>query len=168
MRRLLWSTAIHEAAHAVADITFGHDFGIVTIIPSNGNAGVSQAVESWEDEDGARKWIISLLAGQAAEMRAGLQTGERIRFGASSDRREVRRVLQFTEWTMREAEQATARFVYRNWRQIRAVAKELFKYRKLDQFEIEMILAGELTDLAQYRINRAIALPKEWKPMLCG
>src|SRR6266516_118218 len=83
-RRSLESTAYHEAGHAVDDVRFGFNPDKTSIKAACGTAGRSHTLDGWNDEIEVGYWIISLLAGYAAELKFGASESL-VRAGARDD-----------------------------------------------------------------------------------
>jgi len=151
------SLAFHEAAHAVADVRFGFNCAGVTIIPNKEKDTLGCALALDDDHfspdgeiniDVGRKRIIALLAGYAAEVLlpslSNMPERKRLaRLGASSDFEKAREVLRtlglkpnVTSWLKR-----ARNFARSEWCAIEAVARELLDAKKLDETEIETLIA---------------------------
>lgn len=170
------SCAYHEAGHAVADVRFEFTCDLVSIIPNreagtlgrasclDGNHYDLQLSETGRLEERinnrkARKALVSLLAGYAAEIRYGTKKVI-ARQGASSDFEKARRILRelgkqtdIRHWIKRADE-----FVHNDWTAIEMIAQELIETHTLDGTEIETIIAisegepGAAEGLARYRV----------------
>jgi len=164
-------TAIHEAAHAVADHRAGFNPIGVTIVPDHdrGTEGAEHQLdgprlylnavgELCQDSDDSRAFIVSLLAGLAANLEDG-QPADEAALGAEGDVEDAQDRLQQwgLEWSLDDAMRAAREFVQREWRVIEAVAAELLDRETLDDTEIELVIlradgdADTEADLVQYR-----------------
>src|SRR5262245_50364666 len=65
------NVAYHEAGHAVAQEVFGFGSSYLTIVPNHevGYAGECNQLEYWREGEDFNNYIISLIAGYAAECR---------------------------------------------------------------------------------------------------
>jgi hypothetical protein len=143
------STAIHEAAHAVAAIRAGLIFDHVT------------AVADLERElDGALHWTdlqasgevamspelvaIVLLAGPCAEARAMRRRVDHVFAGeAAADDRESMASLALDEARFLAASRDALALIERDWPAIERVASELAKGRRLGFDEVAAIVVAE-------------------------
>ena len=148
------SVAIHEAAHAIASHRAGLVPWMVTIIPDEeaGTAGVShdldgpvtylnEAREECQTEENSRSYLVSLLAGLAANLENG-DDPEEAALGAASDTEKAHDFIQVwgPAWTYDDAMGAAREFVRREWRAIQAVADELLEHETLDDEEVELVI----------------------------
>ena len=149
LMRISRSTAIHEAAHAVAAIRAGLVFDHVT------------AVADLEEEiDGALHWTdlqnsgvvamsdeasaVVLLAGLCAEARARRLRVDRVFAGvAATDDREAVASLALSDEQFLTASREALALIERDWVLIERIADELELGRVLYFDEVEAIVHGE-------------------------
>jgi hypothetical protein len=158
----LYTTAIHEAAHAVILYrTTGTANGYTTIIPGLGILGAAgdSCSDSFSSEH-MQGEILSCYAGGAAQRRHDSTTCDD---GCEIDDELAAQYLAEQGWADREQEfreQAEA-LVAQHWVDICAVANELLKTSRLDSTEVEIIVdesahGAEAVQaaLVQYRLLR--------------
>jgi hypothetical protein len=137
----LYTTAIHEAAHAVVLYrTTGSANGYTTIIPGSGNLGAAggSCSDSFSSEH-MQGEILSCYAGGAAQRRHDPMTCDD---GCEVDDELAAQYLAAQGWSGREQEfraQAEA-LVVQHWADICAVADELLRASRLDSTEVEIIV----------------------------
>ena len=165
-----YTTAVHEAGHAVAAVRFNLGIMFATIVPHKSTLGRVGDFDSDHfrlaedgvleaDPERGRDVIIYWLAGYIAEVRDCKNFGEirRARLGACSDFDGAREVLRtLAQTSLKPYFKLTRDFVRREWAAIEAVANALLESNTLDDAEVETIVAiadGEATaqDLERYR-----------------
>jgi len=158
--------AYHEAAHAVAQLRFSMTCDEVSIVPDEDSLGHANPLDGFDDAENAGKYILSLLAGHVACIHLDPSSVQSSRAGSSYDFEEAERILGVLEdvvdetcwdrWLEKTREWVTDEA---NWRAIEEVAAELLEYQSLDDFELEMIVAGvdgdqdALLSLIRYRMD---------------
>ncbi len=152
------STAYHEAGHAVAMTRFGICCGSVTIRRNGPVLGAAEGDGDWHDEEHARQFLTTHLAGYAVNVRQGAPEAT-ARAYACADFEEAQREIAWLGITEREAIELAVAFVGvpENWHAIEVLAAELLKYETIDGQEIPVIVDiadGETTtaQLERYRL----------------
>lgn len=154
------SIAIHEAAHAVADFRFNFTIDSVTIIPDvkRGVAGAAKSIDGPDcfsaSEKTHREYIVSLMVGYAAEIKADPKCRKRAWTCAGNDQRMAQRhILEFTHHSkdLRPWVKRAKLFVgkKKNWAAIQAVAVFLLEHKSLNGNLVEAIIEhsdGDLND----------------------
>jgi len=142
------TTAIHEAAHAVAAIRAGLVFDHVTAVP-----------DFDEDLDGALHWTdlhssgefamaaeasaMVLLAGPCAEARVRQLRFDRVFAGeAATDDREAVASLGLSDAQFVAASREALALIERDWALIERIASELELGKDLEFDEVEAMVAG--------------------------
>lgn len=155
-------TAHHEAAHAVIQYRVsGSAGGSATIVP-NYEAGTLGAVSDFITDSGssedARARILSCYAGGYADVINGCYHPGH----CGIDYAEADALLREWGWTSHEnaLREETRILVERHWKEIVAVATELFQRKQLDETEIEIIadLAAGTPDVSQRDLDLYRAL----------
>lgn len=162
MRMTKRSTAYHEAGHAVADHVLGFTAVGATIVKRGDVLGSAKPLDEWgspfytvrENEREARRWIVTLLAGHAAEVEfCGKDDSQR--GGAWRDFDEAATVLRFLGNQDLEVFRGRARnFVRRHRAKITRVAEELLRCGTLDDGELDILITERGRGLAAYRALR--------------
>jgi len=146
--KIIRSTAIHEAAHAVAAIRAGLVFDRVTAVP-----------DLDEDLDGALHWTdlqtsgdfdmsaeasaMVLLAGPCAEARDRRLRFDRVFAGVgATDDREGVASLGLTDEEFLAASRDALALIEHDWALIERIADELEQGRVLDFEEVEALVHG--------------------------
>jgi hypothetical protein len=151
-------------ATLLADFRFGFQPDRVTIVADGDTLGCSgtayHPLGQCETADDVERFVISILAGYAADIRFGTDEAA-ARAGASNDFERAEVYLPDCGQTMETLIAKAHRFVEQNWKAIQAVAAQLMEYRTLDDTELEFIIkwadtedANELESLARYRLMR--------------
>lgn len=148
-------TAHHEAGHAVAAYRLrpGAPAEGASIVPSGNVLGKFVAESGFDsalrrdvgtgqlryEAEVIDAYIIELLAGRYAEMRAGCPV-RLSKLGASGDDEQVAEYFRHSKTSLAELRKRAARFVAREWKAISAVARELLDRDRLVAEEIEAII----------------------------
>lgn len=162
-------TAQHEAGHAVADYRLG--FGVLqtSILPADGNLGHELPMGGWDDTDSAERYVISLLAGFAAELEFDPSRMKQARLGACQDFEDATSVVERLappdpRRHMKDLLHRAFDLVRQNRAAIDALAAELIAHRTLPGDEVEFIVEiadgdGCAADLDAYRNLKYAADP---------
>jgi hypothetical protein len=157
-----WLTAVHEAAHVVADTRFGFNPTDCDLAQVEGRLGRARTMDGWDDEDGAWNSIVSLLVGYCASIEAG-EEEEMARGGAEDDFDQAAEIWPHLGRTVTEKECLEMAFTFvrtpKNWKAIQIVAADLVERRHLDADEIAILIEiadghSQRADLEDYRRNR--------------
>lgn len=151
-------TAFHEAGHAVADVRGEFIPTHVTIEPNDSRLGASGSAYGWDDTESARKFLVSLCAGLAADLELGGDE-ESARGGANNDLERAEEILEhLAEGTLETWIDAARLFVREpnNWKAIELVAEELLDRGRMLGEEVEILV--ELADGAVTEDEAARAL----------
>jgi len=143
------TTAIHEAAHAVAAIRAGLVFDHVTAV-----ADLDEDIDGalhWTDLQNSGDVVMSdeasamvLLAGPCAEARDRRLRIDRVFAGeAATDDREAVAALGLSDEQFVAASRDAVALIERDWALIERIADELELGRVLDFDEVEAIVHGE-------------------------
>jgi hypothetical protein len=166
-----FSTAIHEAGHAVAQYVLGIDTGMVSVLPQPGSLGRSTGDEAYSlnrqkkvgdewrvDDVEVKKDIIVLFAGYAAQVRWEPAVAKEAKLGSATDDRQANDLLEchlgLDEDLLREE---AAVLLGKDWLGVVLVARELLVWKELDDLELEHLIElsrgdeGSLMALARYR-----------------
>ncbi|HMJ53182.1 MAG TPA: hypothetical protein VK540_13945 [Polyangiaceae bacterium] len=130
--------AIHEAAHAVADVRMGFGCAKVTLDPDGTYEGCAEAKES-HPERFPEKNILSLLVGCAAEMHLGIPD-ESARWDARYDFDRARPLLAACAESEADGLAKAIAFATANWKAIWLVSQALIARRTLTGDEVERLL----------------------------
>jgi hypothetical protein len=161
----LYKTAIHEAGHAVMANRLGApvEFVSITPRPDDGTLGHSTSDdEVWEtDADGAKKRVLSLLAGWAAVRAGGIGNPAQ---GCAQDFVRASELLQAWKLGSLKRWKRRALAIMRrpeNMRAVALVAEKLQTYSRVD---------GQLFDLIVMRADGEIAPAyfASWEQQLTG
>ncbi|MBE7480803.1 MAG: hypothetical protein HS104_12585 [Polyangiaceae bacterium] len=161
------ATALHEAAHAVADERLDFGCAEVSIEPRPGTLGrASHVYEDGTDDD----LILALLVGYAAAVRGGEDPAD-AKEGANEDLERASEILARSGRTDLGTHLARAEaFVRDNWPAIERVAAELLEWCTIGGQELQVVLDvadGNATDedLARYRLmSRRVGRLPEGRP----
>lgn len=168
-------TAVHEAAHSVADYRFGFSPAGCSIVPGAENEGSASSLDSHEtfmtvaadgvlehDEEKVRGQLIVFHAGYCATVLAG-EDERPARTGAESDFDRAEKLRQTYRPAVSQAECVEEAFEFvrepKNWRAIEAVAAELLSLKRLDGDEVAILCdivdrECERADLERFRMMR--------------
>jgi hypothetical protein len=151
--------AIHEAAHAVAAIHFGHDFSLASLYPDSDSAAhvrmsslVSKNLEAaWGKRDPKNRativgYVIVCLAGALAVRRAAgdkLQGMPWDRYGAAADYEAAWGLMPSTGVTWDWVKRRTNVFLALNWPAVMRLAGELRDRRIMTSREIRELVEEE-------------------------
>ncbi len=134
-------TGIYLAAQAVANVRY--NFAQAHVIITSERSGVSKELEGLDGTDvtTARNYITSLLAGYAAELRAGGDP-ESARLGADGNFALAEETLRILGESLEDALVQAHEFVNdpKNWKAIELLTDELLQHKKLDDAEIDLIV----------------------------
>ena len=156
------ATAYHETGHAVADHLLGFTTMGATIFPRGNTLGAATQLDGWgspgntgrENEREARNWIVSLLAGHAAEVEFCGKHDNKIG-GARTDFDRAEELLAFARKPSLDVFRVQARnFVRRHRAKIVRVAEELLRCGSLDDGEVDLLITERGRGLAKYRALR--------------
>jgi hypothetical protein len=144
------TTAIHEAAHAVAAIRAGLVFDHVTAVPDydedlEGALHWTDLHNSGEVAMSAEASAMVLLAGPCAEARDRRLRVDRVFAGeAATDDREAVASLGLSDAQFVAASRDALALVDRDWALIESIADELEQGRVLEFEEVEAMVFGEV------------------------
>jgi hypothetical protein len=142
------STAIHEAAHAVAAIRAGLVFDTVSAEPDethelDGALYWTELQESGELAMPPELLAVVLLAGPCAEARAMRRRPDRVFEGfAASQDREAMATLGLSSAQFMTATREAIDLIERDWKIIERVAEELISGLRLTFNEVDAIVAS--------------------------
>ncbi|HET7811706.1 MAG TPA: hypothetical protein VFL16_14135 [Steroidobacteraceae bacterium] len=144
-----WTTAIHEAAHAVAAIRAGLVFDTVSAMPDemhelDGALYWTDLQESGVVEMPAELLAVVSLAGPCAEAHVRGLRFDRVFSGeAATDDRESLAALGLSEDQFVVACRESIALIERDWPVIERVAQELASVERLTFNEVDAIVAAE-------------------------
>ena len=147
----LWSTAIHEAGHAVLTWVLGYGASDIDLRPDSdsGNLGASRPINCDLDSlEGVTHEILILYAGAEAQRILG-EDEDRIKLGASNDDEKAEYYLNIIGETEEKLRARSAELVREHWTAIERVAKEVIKFIKLNGEVLDLLLSvtdGDMTE----------------------